>query len=201
MAKRAQKKTAAATPRASKANAKATVKRGAKRAAKPRVAKPSAEKTSAAKSPPRRPARQARPASPPPPPPPEDDRGLPDEDFEAAADTSYDADMDAAASSFAQGFMRDGESYMDFLARMFEDMSTGGWDANQIDDMTQGFGMVLGSGPAFAALESMLSNVSAQSAVMMNAAHTQRQLDHVGLCCTSACVKQLLSLGGEPDGD
>lgn len=197
MAKRAQQKTAAGSPGAGKANAKGAAKRAAKGTAKPQAAKAAKPKASPKPSPkasPRRPARQAHPSS------PEDDRVLPDEDFEAA-DTSYDADMDAAASGFAAGFMRDGESYMDFLARMFEDMSGGGWDANRIDDMTQGFGMVLGSGPAFAALESMLSNVSAQSAVMMNAAHTQRQLDHVGLCCTSACVKQLLSLGGNSDGD
>lgn len=93
------------------------------------------------------------------------------------------------------------ESYLDLLSRVFDDMSGSQWDTQDFDDMTQGVTMVLGSGPAFAALESMMAFTSSQSAVMMNAVQTQRKLDQVGLCCTSACVKQLLNMNNNQDTD
>jgi len=93
------------------------------------------------------------------------------------------------------------ENYLDFLGRVFEDMSAGPWDPQRFDEMTHGVGMVLGSGPAFAMMESMFASTNAQSAVLMNAVQTQRQLDQVSLCCTSACVKQLLNLNNGQDAD
>lgn len=104
---------------------------------------------------------------------------------------------------FPGGGMRmgDSENYLDFLARVFQDMSANQWDTQQFDNMTQGMSLVLGSGPAFAALESMMANTTAQSAVLMNAVQTQRQLDQVGLCCTSACVQQLLNMNNDRDAD
>lgn len=97
--------------------------------------------------------------------------------------------------------MGENENYLDFLSRVFDDMSATQWNTQQFDDMTQGVSMVLGSGPAFAALESMLAFTTSQSAVLMNAVQTQRQLDQVGLCCTSACVKQLLNMNNNQDSD
>ncbi len=94
-----------------------------------------------------------------------------------------------------------GEDYLDFLSRMFDNMGGAQKDVQKYNDMSLGVGMVLGSGPAFAALESMFASTNAQSAVLMNATQTQRQLDHVGLCCTSACVKQLLNLNTGQDSD
>ncbi len=93
------------------------------------------------------------------------------------------------------------KDYLDFLSRMFDNMGGSHDDAQRYDDMSRGVGMVLGSGPAFAALESMFASTNAQSSVLMNATQTQRQLDHVGLCCTSACVKQLLNLNNSQDSD
>lgn len=94
-----------------------------------------------------------------------------------------------------------GGDYLDFLSRMFDHMGGTQKDTQKYDDMSRGVGMVLGSGPAFAALESMFASTNAQSSVLMNATQTQRQLDHVGLCCTSACVKQLLNLNNAQDSD
>lgn len=88
----------------------------------------------------------------------------------------------------------DGGEYLDVLTRVFEDLNNNDWDADQFNNASQGISMVLGSGPAFAALGSMLANTTAQSSVLMNATQMQRQLDQVGLLCTSACVKQLLNL-------
>ncbi|OEJ65144.1 hypothetical protein [Magnetovibrio blakemorei] len=88
----------------------------------------------------------------------------------------------------------DGGDYLDVLTRVFEDLNNNDWDADQFNNASQGVSMVLGSGPAFAALGSMLANTTAQSSVLMNATQMQRQLDQVGLLCTSACVKQLLNL-------
>lgn len=97
--------------------------------------------------------------------------------------------------------MGENENYLDFLSRVFDDMSSSQWDTQKFDDVTQGVSLVLGSGPAFAALESMLAFTTSQSAVLMNAVQTQRQLDQVGLCCTSACVKQLLNMNNNQDTD
>lgn len=96
---------------------------------------------------------------------------------------------------------RSGDDYLDMLSRMFDDAGTSGWDPDKFDDMTRGVGMVLGSGPAFATLGSMLANSNAQGSVLMNATQMQRQLDQVGLCCTSACVKQLLSINQNTETD
>jgi len=124
------------------------------------------------------------------------------------ASPAPEAEADAAAQAEASGGglgggmrMGENENYLDFLSRVFQDMGANQWDTQKFDDMTQGMSLVLGSGPAFAALESMLANTTAQSAVLMNAAQTQRQLDQVGLCCTSACVKQLLNMNNSQDSD
>jgi len=91
--------------------------------------------------------------------------------------------------------------YLDLLTQAFNNMGSGQWNENDFDNMTSGAALVLGSGPAFAALGSMMTGATAQSAILMNATQTQRQLDQVGLCCTSACVKQLLNMnnGGNSD--
>ena len=123
---------------------------------------------------------------------------------ESAFDPASEDVLESAAKSNAEalqnafqgagGMPQGGEmgNLLDFYSQMLN--SNGGTGDDLLGDMTQGFSMVLGSGPAFAALESMLSNVSAQGAVLMNAVQTQRQLDQIGLCCTSECVKQLMSL-------
>lgn len=97
--------------------------------------------------------------------------------------------------------MGESENYIDFLSRVFDDINADPLNAQRVDGMTQSMSLVLGSGPAFAALESMMANTTAQSAVLMNAVQTQRQLDQVGLCCTSACVKQLLNMNNGHDTD
>ena len=102
----------------------------------------------------------------------------------------------AAGSVFGEG-----GNLLDGLSRAFENMSSNDWDSDSINDMTQGVGLVLGSGPAFATLGSMLANSTAQGSILMNATQMQRQLDQVGLCCTSACVKQLLSMNDTRDTD
>lgn len=96
---------------------------------------------------------------------------------------------------------QDPMDYLDMLTQAFNNMGSGQWDENEVDNMTSGAALVLGSGPAFAALGSMMAGATAQSAILMNATQTQRQLDQVGLCCTSACVKQLLNMnnGGNSD--
>lgn len=91
--------------------------------------------------------------------------------------------------------------YLDMLSSLFNKLDTDQWDANQLDGMSQGLNMVLGSGPAFATLGSMLNNSTAQGSVLMNATQMQRQLDQVGLLCTSACVKQLLSMNDGFDAE
>ncbi len=110
------------------------------------------------------------------------------------------ASASSAEAAVPQGPLGSGD-YLDMLSRVFDDMSANDWDPDKFDDMTRGVGMVLGSGPAFAALGSMLANSTAQGSVLVNATQMQRQLDQVGLCTTSACVKQLLSLNEsyEPD--
>jgi len=88
----------------------------------------------------------------------------------------------------------DNDDYLGMMAGMLGNMTAGGWDEETFDDMSQGVAMVLGSGPAFATLGTMLANSTAQSSVLMNATQMQRQLDMVGLSCTSACVQQLLNM-------
>lgn len=121
-----------------------------------------------------------------------------------------DADQGAQSGAFSSGMfsglsgglhMGESENYIDFLSRVFEDISGDPLSAQKVDGMTQSMSLVLGSGPAFAALESMMANTTAQAAVLMNAVQTQRQLDQVGLCCTSACVKQLLNMNNGQDTD
>lgn len=124
--------------------------------------------------------------------------------FDDALDDLYGFDdpaRDAIPPLPEEGLPNSGEmgSLLDFYSRMLH--AGGGSGDDALNDMTQSFGMVLGSGPAFAALESMLSNVSAQGAVLMNAVQTQRQLDQIGLCCTSECVKQLMSLNTGYEND
>lgn len=131
--------------------------------------------------------------------------GLDDEGLDTNADLgcgstgTSPSDMGAMLGS---GMQRgESENYLEFLARVFQDMSANSWNPQQFDSMTQGMSLVLGSGPAFAALESMMANTTAQSAVLMNAVQTQRQLDQVGLCCTSACVQSLLNMNTNRDSD
>jgi len=94
------------------------------------------------------------------------------------------------------------DGYLGMMSGLLEGMGSNNWNADKFEDMSQGVNMVLGSGPAFAALGSMLANSTAQGAVLMNATQMQRQLDQVGLCCTSACVQQLLNLNtGSGDRD
>jgi len=121
-----------------------------------------------------------------------------------------DANSGAQRGAFGSGMfsglsgglhMGESENYIDFLSRVFEDMGGDQLSAQRVDGLTQGMSLVLGSGPAFAALESMMANTTAQSAVLMNAVQTQRQLDQVGLLCTSACVKQLLNMNNGQDTD
>jgi len=99
------------------------------------------------------------------------------------------------------GGVGDPENYLGMLTNVLDDMNGDDWDAEKFDDMSQGVNLVLGSGPAFAALGSMLANSTAQSSILMNATQMQRQLDQVGLCCTSACVQQLLNLNNGRDTD
>lgn len=120
---------------------------------------------------------------------------------DAPADALGAAPEDQAAPRAGHELPPGGEmnNLLDFYSRILH--SGGATGDELLDDMTQGFAMVLGSGPAFAALESMLSNVSAQGAVLMNAVQTQRQLDQIGLCCTSECVKQLMSMNAGYESD
>lgn len=101
---------------------------------------------------------------------------------------------DPQAAPFGAGQMPGGEDYLNMLTRILEDMGGGETYPGQFDDMSGGVNMILGSGPAFATLNSMMTNSSAQGSVLLNATQMQRQLDQVGLVCTSACVKQLLNL-------
>lgn len=127
----------------------------------------------------------------------------------AAAAAAYEAQSQEPASSSGENEggrrsrprLGENENYLDLLSRVFDDMSGSQWNSDDFDDVTQGVTMVLGTGPAFAALESMMAFTSSQSAVMMNAVQTQRKLDQVGLCCTSACVKQLLNMNNNQDTD
>jgi len=96
----------------------------------------------------------------------------------------------------------DNDGYLSMMSGLLGNMTSGDWDEDTFDDMTQGVSMVLGSGPAFATLGTMLANSTAQSSVLMNATQMQRQLDMVGLSCTSACVQQLLNMNnGSQDQD
>lgn len=96
----------------------------------------------------------------------------------------------------------DNDGYLSMMSGLLGNMTSGDWDEDAFDDMTQGVSMVLGSGPAFATLGTMLANSTAQSSVLMNATQMQRQLDMVGLSCTSACVQQLLNMNnGSQDQD
>ena len=113
----------------------------------------------------------------------------------ADGDTGTSPGTSQGGNAFSGGLhMGESENYLDFLSRMFQDMDAAQWNTQQFDSMTQSMNLVLGSGPAFATLESMMAHTTAQGAVLMNAVQTQRQLDQVGLCCTSACVKQLLNM-------
>ena len=92
---------------------------------------------------------------------------------------------------------QDPADYLDVLTQAFDNMGSGQWDEAAFDDMTSGAALVLGSGPAFAALGSMMAGATAQSAMLMSATQTKQRLDQVGLCCTSACVKQLLNMNNK----
>lgn len=96
---------------------------------------------------------------------------------------------------------QDPVDYLDILTQAFDNMGSGQWDESAFDDMTSGAALVLGSGPAFAALGSMMAGATAQSAMLMNATQTKQRLDQVGLCCTSACVKQLLNMNNDRNSD
>lgn len=96
---------------------------------------------------------------------------------------------------------QDPVDYLDILTQAFDNMGSGQWDEDAFDDMTSGAALVLGSGPAFAALGSMMAGATAQSAMLMNATQTKHRLDQVGLCCTSACVKQLLNMNNNGNSD
>jgi len=93
----------------------------------------------------------------------------------------------------------DNDGYLNMMSGLLGNMTSGDWDDDAFDDMSQGVAMVLGSGPAFATLGTMLANSTAQSSVLMNATQMQRQLDIVGLQCTSACVQQLLNMNNGTD--
>ncbi len=98
--------------------------------------------------------------------------------------------------------MAGGGEYLDMLSDILGSMGGGDVYPGQVDDMSSGVSMILGSGPAIASLNAMMTNSSAQGSVLMNATQMQRQLDQVGLVCTSACVKQLLSMndhGGDTE--
>ena len=180
---RAKKKAAPTT----KARVKATAAKPT--AAKSSAAKSTAAKAAAAKRAASKAALKAALAS--------SEIETEDEDFATA-----DAEASQSANGFGGGMhMGESENYLDFLSRVFQGMDANNWNTQQFDSMTQSMSLVLGSGPAFAALESMMANTTAQSAVLMNAVQTQRQLDQVGLCCTSACVKQLLNMNNNQDSD
>ena len=104
------------------------------------------------------------------------------------------AASNSQSASMGYGQMPGGEDYLNMLTRILEDMGGGEMYPGQFDDMSGGVNMILGSGPAFATLNSMMTNSSAQGSVLLNATQMQRQLDQVGLVCTSACVRQLLSM-------
>ena len=100
------------------------------------------------------------------------------------------------------GMPSDNESYLGMMSGLLGDMSGNNWDDDKFDEMSQSVAMVMGTGPAFATLGTMLANSTAQSSVLMNATQMQRQLDMVGLSCTSACVQQLLNMNnGSRDSD
>ncbi|MEG3620296.1 hypothetical protein V5T82_17665 [Magnetovibrio sp. PR-2] len=92
------------------------------------------------------------------------------------------------------GQVAGGDDYLNMLTRILEDMGSGEAYPGQHEEMAGGVNMILGSGPAFATLNTMMTNSSAQGSVLLNATQMQRQLDQVGLVCTSACVKQLLNM-------
>jgi len=119
---------------------------------------------------------------------------------QAAAQEVRKPTQQASAQSSA-GVNESNGNYLDMLTRAFDNLNSNDLDPNALTEMTNGVGMVLGSGPAFAALGSMLANSTAQGSVLMNATQMQRQLDQVGLCCTSACVKQLLSMNDGYDSE
>lgn len=173
----------------------------AKQAAKQAANKPSAV-SSGKKKTVRRSAPKAKPKPKVKPTPDPDPAPAPAPEQDANSNAQNDASSGGMFSGLSGGLhMGESENYIDFLSRVFEDMGGDQLNSQRVNGMTQGMNLVMGSGPAFAALESMMANTTAQSAVLMNAVQTQRQLDQVGLCCTSACVKQLLNMNNGQDTD
>lgn len=188
-----KKKKTPAVKQAVKQAANQATKQAAKQPTKKPSAVSSAKKKTAKRSAPKAKKKPAQAATPDPTPAPEND---------ANSSAQNGASRGGMFSGLGGGLhMGESENYIDFLSRVFEDMGGDPLSSQRVDGMTQSMSLVLGSGPAFAALESMMANTTAQSAVLMNAVQTQRQLDQVGLCCTSACVKQLLNMNNGQDTD
>lgn len=90
------------------------------------------------------------------------------------------------------------ESYDDLLKFFREIYREGdGADPKVTDAISQALLTVLGSGPSFAALESLVSASQANGLMFQNSVSLQQRTSILGMVATARCVKSLLELDNE----
>jgi len=86
-----------------------------------------------------------------------------------------------------------GAHQMDGLFEMLGDVVQEGRDPSRIiDAISQTLVMVLGSGPAFATLDSLIAANQANGIMYHNAVANQQKTNIFGMCATMKCVSALL---------
>jgi len=106
-----------------------------------------------------------------------------------------EAEADEAAAEARQRRHRpDG---LDDLLKFFREIYRDGSDPKVTDAISQALLTVLGSGPAFAALETMVSASQANGLMFQNSVSLQQRTSILGMVATARCVKSLLDIDNE----
>jgi hypothetical protein len=98
---------------------------------------------------------------------------------------------DSEARGRTQGF--GGTHQIDGLMGVLSDVVQEGGDPSRVlDAISQTLVMVLGSGPAFATLDSLIAANQANGLMYHNAVANQQKTNIFGMCATMKCVSALL---------
>jgi hypothetical protein len=82
------------------------------------------------------------------------------------------------------------------LVKLYREMSADGAAPQVTDAITQALLIVLGSGPSFAALESLVSANQANGLMYHNSVATQQRTNILSMVATTKCVNALLGRQG-----
>jgi Killing trait len=86
------------------------------------------------------------------------------------------------------------------MLKMFAEAAKSGSTAT-CDTLSQALLMVLGSGPAFSAFESMLAANRADGLMFYNAVSNQQKTNMISMAVTAKCVKYMLNVTPDLDDD